>query len=74
MGSMSSVSDIAMFCAAEICSSSTARSLTMPNCSIVASQSVLSVMADVARPKMVTLPSSGSVAPVTRLTNSSAVA
>ena len=51
MGSMSSVSDIAMFCAAVICSSSTARSLTMPNCSMVASQSVLSVIADVARPK-----------------------
>ena len=39
-----------MFCASVNCSSSTTRSLTMPNRSTVASQSALSAMSLVARP------------------------
>jgi hypothetical protein len=53
-------------------SSSTARSLTIPNRSTVASQSALSPIACVGRPKTRTSPASGSVAPVARLTNTSA--
>ena len=73
-GSMSSVNGIARFWTTVSCSSSTARSLTMPNRSTVASQSALSAIADVgASEDADRRRASGSVAPVTRLTNTSAV-
>ncbi len=70
---MSSVNGIARFCTTVSESSSTARGLTMPKRSTTASQSALSVIAEVGRPNNRTSPRSGSVAPVTRLTKTSAV-
>ena len=70
---MSRVNGIDRFWITESASSSTARSLMMPKRSTSDNQSALSSIEAVVRPKIVTSPRSGNVAPVTRLTNVSAI-